>query len=199
MAALLFLIFSPDRPKQAEAALKYSAAPGFNPGELTSALEELRKDQGFLTEIATRSGLAETSDPDLAKLVTKLGGRLTFEASHREPIVFIRFAHPKVTTAIDVANATAEIAKERLESQQRKLAMDIICKEDEVADKRKLLELSSRPKAPRKDDYPGCGDIILSHADCKANHDEALRDLDALRAQSVFSIGSIRVAREVKK
>jgi hypothetical protein len=194
VAALLFLIFSPGSPQQAEAALEYSAPAGFNPAELTSALHELCKDEGFLVEIATRSGLTKTSDPELGKMAAKLSRRLVFGASYREPIVSIRFADPKAATAMSVANSAAEVARERLEAQQRRLATDIICKEDEVADKRKLFESVSRPKAPRKDDYPSCGIPYVPPAAYKADYDDAARKLEALKVQPVFSIRSIRAA-----
>jgi hypothetical protein len=197
VAALLFLIFSPGRPKQAEAALEYSTPSGFNPTELTSALQELRKDQGFLSRIAIRSGFAKTSDPDLVELATKLGGRLVFEASYREPIDAIRFSHPKAATAINVANAAAEFAREGLELQQRELAKDIIIKEDEVKDKRLLFESASRPKAPRKADDVSCGIPYVSPAAYKAGYDEAFRQLEELKAQPVFSIRLLRAATRV--
>lgn len=199
VAALLFLILSPGRPKQAEAALEYSAPSGFNPTELTNALHELCKDQGVLVEIATRSGFAKTSDPELAEIAAKLGGRLVFESSYREPIVSIRFAHPKAAMAMSVANTTAEIARERLELQQRKLATDIIVKEDEVKDRQLLFESVSRPKAPREDYDVGCGVYYQSPAVCKAAYDDSIRQLEELKAQPVFSIRSIRLASVAKE
>jgi hypothetical protein len=198
VSALIFFIFALGKPKEAEAALEYAAPPGFAPSELTSALHELRKDQGFLVEIAIRSKFVKTSDPDLAQVAAKLGSRLTFEANLREPAVSILFAHPKAATAIDVTNAAAAVAKERLESHQQKLRMDVLIQEDAVEDKRKLLEQIRRIAAlpagdtRKKSDW---GSGYSNFVDPQNDYECALRKLAELKAKPVFSISSIRAAK----
>ena len=189
VSALVFFIFALGKPKVAEAALEYSAAPGFNPAELTEELQRLRKDQGFLEEVSIRSNFASTSDPNLAQAAAKLGGRLSFEANWKEPTVSIRFTHPKAATSIDVANAAVAVAKERLVVEQQKLPKDIIHLNDLVEDRRKHYEQIMRLKATRaaapQDEEDGV----------KADYDRALRKLEELKAKPVFSIGSIRAAK----
>jgi hypothetical protein len=197
-SALAFLCFSLGKPKEAEAVLEYSAPSGFNPMELTSELHKLRRDQGFLVEVAIRSKSASTSDPNLAQAAAKLGSRLSFDANWQEPEVFIRFTHPKATTALDVTNAAAAVAKERLEAQQQKLATDILVQEDVSEDHRKLLDLALHPKASEADDLKkawSCGGVPLSPASCRADYERALRMLEELNAKPVFSIRSIRAAK----
>ncbi len=197
VSALLFLVFASGKPKEAEAMLEYSASPGFDSTELTRKLHRLRKDQGFLVEVAIRSKFAKTSDPELAQVAAKLGNRLSFEANMKEPAVSIRFPHPNTNTAMDVANSAAAVAKESLEDQQQKLATEILVQEDAVEDKRKLLELVLRPKASEADDPKkawSCGGGYPSPASCKSDYEDALRKLEELKAKPVFSIGSIRPA-----
>lgn len=198
ISGLPFLIFSLGKPKEAEAVLEYSAPPGFDSSELASALYELHKDQGFLVEVAIRSKFANASNPELAQVAAKLGSRLTFEANFREPTVSIRFAHPKAATAMEVTNAAAAVAKERLESQQQKLAKDILCQEDAVEDKGKLLDQIRRIEAlpagdPRKKSAwgPGYSNFLNPQND----HEQARRQLEELKAKPLFSIGSIRPAK----
>lgn len=197
VSALLFLFFTLGKPKEAEAGLEYSAPPGLDPSELTSELYALRKDQGFLVEVAIRSKFAKTSDPELGQVAAKLGRRLTFAANFREPTVSLHFAHPKAATALDMANTAAEVAKERLESQQQKLRMDILAQEDAVEDKRKLLEQIRRIEAlpagdlQKEPNRAGCPNYIDSQND----YDQTLRKFEALKAKPVFSIRSVRAAR----
>jgi hypothetical protein len=196
VSALLYFVFALGNPKKAEAVLEYSATPDFDPSELTSALHALRGDQGFLAEVAIRSKIAKASDPKLGQVAAKLGKRLTLEANSKESAVFIRFTHPRAATAIDATNAAAEVAKERLESQQRKLRMDLLAQEDAVEDKRKLLAQILRIEAlpagdPQKEPkWAGCPNYIDSQSD----YDCALRKLEALKSEPVVSIGSIRAA-----
>jgi hypothetical protein len=98
---------------------------------------------------------------------------------------------------MDVANAAATVAKERLESQQQKLRMDVLAQEDAVEDKRKLLEQIRRIEAlpagdPRKEpNRAGCPIFI----DPQYDYEHALQKLEELKAKPVFSIGSIRPAK----
>ena len=185
------------KPKEAEAVLEYSAPSGFQPSELTDVLRRLSRDQSFLVEVAIRSKFAKTSDPHLAKIAAELGYGLNFEASQREPTVSVSFYHPKTTTAIDVANAAAAVAKDRLELQQQEFAKEIISQEDAVEDLRKLLEIILRPEAPKVVDPNKGGSCGISYgppALYKADHDRALRKLELLKAKPVISLGAIHPA-----
>jgi hypothetical protein len=201
VAGLVFFIFDLGRPKVAEAVLEYSAPPDFDPTLLTNEFYKLRKDQGFLVEVAIRSKFAETSDPNLTEVATKLGSRLSFEANWKEPAVSIRFTDSKAATALDVANAAVAVVKERLVAQQQKLAVEIVGQEDAVEDKRKLLASLLKREADAvsgqrndEDDW-GCRIGYQSPIDAKADHEHAVRKLEELRAKPVFSIGSIRAAK----
>ena len=198
VSALIFFLFSLGKPKEAEVVIEYSAPPGFDPSALTSELHRLSKDQGFLVEVAIRSKFARTSDPELAQAASKLGSRLSFEANRREPAVSIRVTHRNSATAIDVANTAAQVARERLEFQQRKQATEILAQADAVEDKRKLLEQIRRIEAlpagdPRKESDWGPG--YSNFVDPGYDYERALRKLEELKAKPVFCIGSIRPAK----
>ncbi|MEK7949146.1 hypothetical protein [Luteolibacter soli] len=197
IAALIFLILSPGNPKQAEAVLEYTAPPGFNPAGLTSALEALRNDQGFLLEVAIRGNFTKSWDPKRDEKAAKLGNLLTFEPKSKEPAVSIRFAHPKAPTALNVAYVAAAVAKERLESQQQQLAKEILGQEDAVEDKRKLLEQIRQIEAlpagdPRK--KSGWNEGYSHFVDPQNDYECSIQKLDELRARILVSIRPIRAA-----
>jgi len=119
----------------------------------------------------------------------------------KEPTISIRFAHPEAATAMNVANAVAAVIKERLESQQQKLRMDILAQEDAVEDKRKLLEsilaneADNAVASQNEKDGWRCPIGYQSPIDAKADLEQGLRKLEELKAKPVFSIGSIRAAK----
>jgi hypothetical protein len=201
IAALLFLVFARGKPKEAQAELEYSAPPGFDTFELTSELDELRKDQEFLAEVAIRSGFGKASDPELGEMATRLGSRLTFEASLKQPAISIRFSHSKAATAMSVANTAATVAKERLELKQQNLTKAILCQEDAVEDKRKLLELVLKREAnvaagfQKEEKSWRCTIGFQSSIDAKADLEQAFRRVEELKAEPVFSIRAIRPAK----
>jgi len=205
VSALLFFISASDKPKAAEAALAYSAPPDFDPTLLTHELYKLRKDQDFLVEVALRSKFAKSSTPELAQVATKLGSRLTFGANWQEHTVSIRFNHRKTTTAMDVANTAAEVAKERLEDQQRKLAMELIAQADVAEDKRKLREQTLRREADaaaglrNEEDEWRCRIRPMSLMEVETEFERNLRKLEELKTKPVFSIGSIRPAKVISE
>jgi hypothetical protein len=192
VSALVFFILASSDPKVAEAVLEYSAPPGFNPAELAGELDRLRKDQGILAVIAIRSKLTNLSDPELAKIVSDLGSRLSFEADMKAPAISIRFTHRNAATAIAVANAAAEVVKESLENLQRKLATEILVQEDELEDRRKLLARALREDAEGVPDPPW--GRRQTSTDAKADYEQTLRRLEELKAKPIFSLGSIRPA-----
>jgi hypothetical protein len=198
ISALVFFLIASRKPKVAEAVLEYSAPTGFDPTELAGELDRLRKDQGFLTEVAIRSKFATTSDPDLAEVASKLGGRLSFVANWKKPDVSIRFPHRNATTAIEVANTAAEVAKERLEDQQRKLPTEILAQADAVEDKRKYVLTILHIEA-EKGPHSLWADYHVTSTEVKADHERALRKLEGLKAKPVFSIGSIRPAKVISE
>ncbi|MCW1925914.1 hypothetical protein OKA05_25370 [Luteolibacter arcticus] len=204
VSALIFFIFSMGKPKEAEAVLEYSAPPGFNPSELTTVLDGLRRDQAFLAEVAIRSGFAKVSEPEFDRLAAGMASRMTLEPIWKESGISSRFIHRKPAAALNVANAIAAVAKENLEAQQQKLAMEILSQEDAVEDKRKLLAQIHRIEALRASDpqfeaksnpvggWSGCGSFV----DAKGDYESATRKLNQLKeAKPVFFIGSIRAAK----
>lgn len=180
---------------EAEVVMEYSAPAGFDPSELLATLETLRMDEAFLKEVAVRSGVADESDPDFAEKVTRLPRSLAFKTNSGESTIAIRFTHRKSATAVKVATTAAAIVKEKLVQQRELLAHEILCLEDAVEDKRKLLEQILRVQSlvadtPQKESppRPGCATFV----DPKGEYESALRRLAELKAEPVVFIRAIR-------
>jgi hypothetical protein len=193
-SALLYVVFGQAAPVKAEVVMEYSAPDGLQPSELLAALETLRNDEAFLKEVAVRSGLGSGSEPDFPETVTELARSLTFGPNFGESCIAIRFTHRNSAAAVKVATASATVAKEKLEQQREELAHEILCLEDAVEDKRKLLEHVRRTEAldasgARTESAwgPGCKTLI----DPEHDYESALKRLVELKARSVFSIGAI--------
>jgi hypothetical protein len=201
-SALLYVVFGQTAPVKAEVVMEYSAPDGLQPSELLAALETLRNDEAFLKEVAVRSGLGSGSEPDFAETVTGLARNLAFVPNFRDSCVAIRFTHRNSATAVKAATAAAIVAKEKLEQQREKLAHEILCLEDAVEDKRKLLEHVRRTKAldageARTESAWGPGYEIF--IDPELEYKSALKRLAELKAKPVFSIGAIHSKTLSKK
>ena len=193
-SALFYFVFGKGDPVEAEVVMEYSPPAGLDPSELLTTLETLRKDEAFLKEVAVRSGVADESDPDFAEKVTRLPRSLAFETNSGESTIAIRFTHRKSATAVKVAAAVAIVAKEKLDQQREALAHEILCQEDAVDDRRRLLEQILRVESlvadnPQKESppRPGCATFV----DPKGEYESALRRLAELKAEPVVSIGAI--------
>lgn len=193
-SALLYFVFGQGNPAEAEVVMAYSAPSEFDPFELLTTLEALRADGDFLKEVAVRSGLAIESEPGFAETVTRLSRSLAFETNSGESTIAIRFTHRKSATAVKVAAAVAIVAKEKLDQQREALAHEILCQEDAVDDRRRLLEQILRVESlvadnPQKESppRPGCATFV----DPKGEYESALRRLAELKAEPVVSIGAI--------
>lgn len=193
-SALLYVVFGQAAPVKAEVVMEYSAPAGLNPSELLASLEALRKDELFLGEVAVRSGLGSESETEFAETVTHLARNLAFETNFGESFIVIRFTYRNSATAVEVASATATVAKEKLEQRREGLAREILRQEDLVSDLRKLLDHILRVESlatdnPRKEvpTRPGGATFV----DAPGEYERALRKLAELKAEPVVSIGAI--------